>query len=298
MHVPVMKDEFLAACEQLARSPLWFLDATYGRGGHTRAFHEKYPDAQLVAMDRDPSAIAHAQQSLPQARALQGSFADFEGLKAKHLNGIGPGFDVILMDLGVSSPQLDEAPRGFSFYQSGPLDMRMNPQEPLSAAEIVNSWDAEDLFALFQTKGEIQRPGRVVNAIVEFRRQKPFLTTQELAQLIEKNEGWRQRGQHPATRFFMALRLEVNQELEQVSQHLSSYIQALAPGGRLIVITFHSLEDRIVKYILKGSVVGRLVNKKVIKPTREEQLRNPRARSAKMRIFERSTNESTTVGGV
>jgi 16S rRNA (cytosine1402-N4)-methyltransferase len=292
-----MLTEFLQACEGLRQKPSWFLDATYGRGGHSRAMVQKYPEIQMVAMDRDPSAVEHAQQNLPGARTFRASFAHFQRVFATELKNQMPGFDVILMDLGVSSPQLDEAERGFSFYHSGPLDMRMNPEDSFTAADLVNTWNSADLFELFQKKGEIQRPGRVVNAIIDFRRQSAFRTTEELSRLIEKTEGWRQRGQHPATRYFMALRLEVNQELEQVSESLPSYIEALAPHGRLIVITFHSLEDRIVKYILKGSLEGRLVNKKVLKPTREEEVRNPRARSAKMRIFERASHESTALGG-
>lgn len=295
MHLPVLVDDVLLAAADLSHPPRWFLDATFGRGGHTRALLEKFPELKAVATDRDPEAIEFGRAHLPQVALHHADFTEFAALYDRELKSkVGAGFDLILMDLGVSSPQLDEARRGFSFYHTGPLDMRMDPTRGISAADIVNTWEADDLFRLFLELGEVYRPGRVVNAILAHRQQAPFTKTGELSELIERTEGWRKKGQHPATRYFLALRLEVNQELSQVEQSLPHFIEALAPGGRLIVITFHSLEDRIVKVIFKNSELGRPVNKKVIRPTWDEQKKNSRARSAKLRVFERTTQHEST----
>ncbi len=164
-------------------------------------------------------------------------------------------FDVILLDLGVSSPQLDEAERGFSFYHDGPLDMRMNQQLPHTAADIVNTWPEVELIELFTELGEIRRPQRVVRAIVNDRKEKPFSTTRDLSGLIERVEGWQRKGHHPATRYFLGLRMAVNNELSGLESCLPELMRSLTPNGRLIIITFHSLEDRIVKYAFKESSV-------------------------------------------
>ena len=201
-------------------------------------------------------------------------------------------FDMMFLDLGVSSPQLDKSDRGFSFYHQGPLDMRMNQQQILTADYIINTWSEKDLVGLFQNYGEIYKPFRVVRAIVHDRKTKAFKTTQELSGLIERVEGWRKKGFHPATQYFMALRLVVNQELEVLREALPAMLKSLNPGGRLAVISFHSLEDRIVKNIFKDSKDwGRPINKKVIIASEEEQRQNPRSRSAKLRIFERTVQD-------
>ena len=288
-HIPVLLEEILKSAEGLHRPPRWYFDATFGRGGHTHALLSRFLDMKAIAADRDPEAVEYARVHFPQVEIHHADFLGFEPLFASELQGrVGEGFDLMLIDLGVSSPQLDEGRRGFSFYHSGPLDMRMNPEDDVSAADIVNTWDPDDLFKLFFELGEVFRPGRVVNAIVDRRQQKPFEETGDLADVIARTEGWRKKGQHPATRFFLALRLEVNQELSQVERALPHFLEALAPGGRLMVITFHSLEDRIVKGIFKTSTLGSPVNKKVIRPTWNEQKQNSRARSAKLRVFERT----------
>lgn len=269
-----------------------FWDGTFGRGGHTRAVLREFPEARGWAMDWDREAIEFAQREFStevttgRLHMVHQSYADFG--KFRSTPGVPEKFDLMLLDLGVSSPQLDQAERGFSFYHDGPLDMRMDQRQELTAAEIVNEWDEEDLARLFIEFGEVQRPYRVVRAIVHDRKTKPFTRTRELASMIERVDGWHKKGSHPATKYFLALRLSVNSELGVLTETLPQLIEALAPGGRLAVITFHSLEDRIVKNIFKDHLhLGKLVNKKVIKPSEEEISGNSRSRSAKLRAFER-----------
>jgi 16S rRNA (cytosine1402-N4)-methyltransferase len=200
----------------------------------------------------------------------------------------------MLLDLGVSSPQLDVAERGFSFYHDGPLDMRMDQRREQSAADVVNNIDEDDLTELFKTLGEIPRPYKVVRAIVHDRKTEPFTTTRQLASMIERVEGWSRKGHHPATRYFMALRLYVNRELELLEQALPDLIAGLNDQGRLAVITFHSLEDRIVKNFFKTHAeLGKPVNKKVIIAKWPERKSNPRARSAKLRVFQRELSHES-----
>ena len=293
-HKPVLLKEILAMVQGLREPPVWGLDVTFGRGGHARAFLDTFPRLRLIGLDQDEEAISYGEAtygewiSSGRLSLAHGSFHD--GEKVRELQGRteGHGFDFILMDLGVSSPQLDTPERGFSFYHEGPLDMRMDQRQHLTAADIVNNWPDRDLIRLFREYGEIRRPERVVQRVTEHRRKQKFTTTTQLSTLIEKAEGWHKKGFHPATRFFLALRLEVNRELDGLEPSLTPLIESLAFGGRLIVITFHSLEDRIIKYALKErAALGRPVNKKVIVPSREECLDNPRARSAKLRVFQR-----------
>lgn len=295
MHEPVMLEEVLSHSQPAhAVKRVW--DATFGRGGHTRAFLREYPDAVILASDRDPEAIAHGRREFAaelqagRIRFKQWNFHDFQDVEDTDFFQNKP-VDVMLLDLGVSSPQLDQAERGFSFYHDGPLDMRMDPGHGIPASEVVNTWTEVALQGLFNELGEISRPLRVVKAIIARRREKPFLTTGDLAAVIERAEGWHKKGRHPATQYFLALRLLVNDELGGVKNALPLIVEkALGPGGRALVITFHSLEDRIVKYIFKEREdLGRPVNKKVIVPGRPEILRNPRSRSAKLRVFERGT---------
>lgn len=292
-HTPVMAREILEAFFPLKeRASLRYFDGTFGRGGHFRAVSALMgPKLESVVMDQDQEAIRHATESFQplvdkgQLQIVRGNFSEF----SEHDLG---QFDMMLLDLGVSSPQLDTASRGFSFYHDGPLDMRMNQDGEVTAETILNTASEDELNRLFQQLGEIRRPYRVVRAVVHDRKTKAFQTTRELAGLIERVDGWRIKGVHPATQYFMALRLAVNNELGVVQDAVPAMMKALKPGGRLAVLTFHSLEDRIVKNIFKDPTAeGRPVNKKVIVPTQEECQRNSRARSAKLRVFEKGVQD-------
>lgn len=288
LHVPVLLQEILQFVADLPGRREQGADVTFGRGGHTRALLESFSFLRMMGFDRDQAALDHGQEVFGDwisGNRLRLEKRNFHAGVPR--NPLG-GWDFILADLGVSSPQLDQAERGFSVYHDGPLDMRMDQAQDFSAADIVNTWGADELSNLFYQNGEIRRPNRVVARILEQRRVEPFTRTLQLSQLIEKCEGWRRRGHHPATEYFLALRLEVNQELSNLRPAMEQMMSVLRPGGRLIVITFHSLEDRIIKYAFKENPqLGRPVNKKVVTPTREEEARNPRARSAKLRVFER-----------
>lgn len=267
--------------------PLRYLDGTLGRGGHLRAILDRWPQITAVAFDQDPTAIAYAKENFAteiQQNRLQLVHRNFSEYTVEEFGT----FDGMLLDLGVSSPQLDQADRGFSFYHDGPLDMRMNPQKGLTAADVIATFSEEQLLEIFKNYGEIQRPFRVVRAIIADRQTKPFLRTRDLAGLIERVDGWQRKGFHPATQYFMALRLVVNQELEILEPSLLKLVHGLRPKGRIAVLTFHSLEDRIVKNTFKEfESLGFPVNKKVIVPSREEESSNPRSRSAKLRVFEK-----------
>ncbi len=287
-HQPVLLNEVVGAFWGFReKQNLRYFDGTFGRGGHYKALKKMAPQMNAVVMDQDQEALSYAEKEFMtevQNKELIFIPKNFSHFTDSNLNL----FDMMFLDLGVSSPQLDKSDRGFSFYHQGPLDMRMNQQQTMTAEYIINTWSEKDLVSLFQDYGEIYSPFRVVRAIVHDRKTKAFTMTQELAGLIERVEGWRKKGFHPATQFFMALRLVVNQELEVLRDTLPAMIQSLIPGGRLVVITFHSLEDRIVKNIFRDSKEwGYPVNKKVIIASDEEQKTNPRSRSAKLRIFER-----------
>lgn len=294
-HAPVLLNEVIEMARATPIPVEWILDGTFGRGGHTRALMEAFPQARLVALDRDPQAIEFGQRDFSseietgRLILVHGNFHDLGLILQKpSLHAVATrGFGVMLLDLGVSSPQLDSGERGFSFYHEGPLDMRMDTTQGMTAADIVNTWPEVQLIEMFREIGEIHRPQRVVKKILEHRREKPFVTAQELAQLIERAEGWHRKGHHPATRYFMALRIVVNNELEGLKSCIPDFMRALALGGRLLTITFHSLEDRILKYAFKEADCGWPVNKKVIVPSREEILANPRSRSSKLRVFQR-----------
>ncbi len=291
-HYPVLLQEVLAAFYPYrAKEDVLYFDGTFGRGGHYLALKEVIPQMKATVMDQDQHAIEYAKSRFQtevqngQLRVIHGNFSQFSEHNLKD-------FDMMLLDLGVSSPQLDQAERGFSFYNDGPLDMRMNQQQGLTAEMIVNTASEEDLIRIFKDYGEVYRPTRVVRAIVHDRKTKAFQSTNQLAGLIERVDGWQVKGHHPATKYFMALRLAVNSELEVVADALPAMIKALKPRGRLAVISFHSLEDRIVKTIFRDSQdFGKSVYKKVIVPTQEECDRNSRSRSAKLRVFERSAQD-------
>jgi len=305
-HVPVMLRE---AMEVLApRGGGVYVDATFGAGGYARAILQT-PGTRLFAIDRDPEAIAGG-QALAAAHPerltlLHGRFSDMEALLAEH--GVR-AVDGVVMDLGVSSMQLDEAARGFSFMHDGPLDMRMEGAG-LSAAEVVNTFREEDIAAILKTYGEERRARPLARAIVHRRGQRPFETTFDLVEVVEQVLGAPRPGKkHPATRVFQALRIFVNRELEEVARGLLAAERLLKPGGRLVVVSFHSLEDRIVKQFFRartgrGAAASRLLPHETpppapsfedltpggIAPSAEEVARNPRARSARLRAGRRTS---------
>ncbi len=290
LHVPVMLNEIIELFKAGPPDPRKMLDGTFGRGGHTSELLRKFPNLHVVGVDQDLTAIEHGEKIIEPLFPKR--LTMFHGTFAKFTEQNQELFDLMLLDLGVSSPQLDNPERGFSFYHNGPLDMRMNQNQKISAATMINEWDEEDLIDIFKNYGEVHSPYRVIRAILFDRQTKPFTTTLQLAGLIERIEGWRQKGKHPATQYFLGLRLRVNQELESVRESLPRMIQALVPGGVLVVMTFHSLEDRIAKNIFKDhEEFGYRINKKVIVASDEEQKLNPRSRSAKLRGFLRRSDE-------
>lgn len=306
-HTPVLLHEVLeqakATAADLGRPLRFGFDGTFGRGGHTSALLKDHSELMMVAFDQDAQAIEFGNQIFAKEIAenrLCLIRANFENLelaaeKLKAEEGDEPGFDFMLLDLGVSSPQLDIAERGFSFYHDGPLDMRMDDRIVLKAANIINEWSEQDLARIFIGHGEVERPFKVIRAILQDRVSKPFTSTKQLAQLIERVDGWVKKGFHPATQYFMALRLEVNRELDVVAKVMPAAVKRLSRGGRLAVITFHSLEDRIVKNFIRdvedeaalGPDFGESVKRKPIVPRESEIKKNPRARSAKLRMFRR-----------
>jgi 16S rRNA (cytosine1402-N4)-methyltransferase len=289
MHIPVLLNEVLEMFSPFAgEKNLVYFDGTYGRGGHFKAVFEKFAPAKCFATDQDTRAVEQAQTTWASEIAAgrvevhHQNFLEF----VKSGKATSP-INMALLDLGVSSPQLDQAERGFSFNKDGPLDMRMNQTQDLTAAKIINEFDGEDLIEIFKSYGEVPNPARVVRAIVNDRPAKPFTTTLQLAQLIERVDGWKKKGFHPATQYFMALRLVVNRELQVIEEVLPLLIRQMQDKGRIAIITFHSLEDRLVKNIFKDSSDGFLVNKKVIVPSENECKMNVRARSAKLRVFQK-----------
>lgn len=297
LHVPVLLDEIVEHYSQVESHSEYFLDGTFGRGGHTKSLLDQHPQLKVVAFDQDHEAIEFGKETYAKEIADGRLFLIHDNFKnidhhIETLKGfLGETlFSGVLLDLGVSSPQLDVGERGFSFYHDGPLDMRMDQRTELTAADIVNTWSKEELTEVFQELGEVRRPFRVVEKIIERRKERDFKSTLDLSTLIEAVEGWRKKGHHPATNYFMALRLEVNNELGVVEEALSPILNWVDEGGRFFVITFHSLEDRITKNIFKKfkeEKLGFWVNKKVIQAQWPEKKKNPRSRSAKLRIFQK-----------
>jgi 16S rRNA (cytosine1402-N4)-methyltransferase len=303
-HIPVLLNETLDAL-QPAPGKL-FLDGTLGRAGHARAILEaSRPSGKLIGLDRDSAALEEAREKLA---PFEGRFELHQANFAELLNFASENScDGVLLDLGVSSPQLDRAERGFSFQQTGPLDMRMDQREALTAADIVNTWPEKELAELFWRLGEERYSRQIARGIVERRAAKPFETTTELAELIAAEFPRGKQKIHPATRVFQALRMEVNHELDSLQTGLEATFRVLKPGGRAAIITFHSLEDRIVKewsrelardYDFEGEVdrpefrVPRaprvsLVSRKPIQATEQETQMNPRSRSAHLRVVEK-----------
>lgn len=286
-----------------------YLDGTLGGGGHSELILEASgPDGVLYGIDRDPSALAAAGERLSRFgnrfRPLQGSFGDMAALLAGQ--GV-TAIDGMVLDLGVSSPQLDRAERGFSFRADGPLDMRMDPDQGETAAELVNSLSERELEQVIKEYGEERWARKIAQRIVSARQEQPFETTLQLAKLVEHTipRKFHEDRIHPATRTFQALRILVNGELEQVEQGLQAAIGLLSPGGRLVVISFHSLEDRIVKQRLRDAATGcrcprqlpqcvcghqpqlRVLTGRPVTAGDVELAANPRSRSAKLRAAER-----------
>jgi 16S rRNA (cytosine1402-N4)-methyltransferase len=279
-HVPVLPQAVVEGLNIQAQG--LYLDGTVGGGGHSRLILAADPTVRLVAVDQDAAAIATAQATLQE-------FGDRITFWHGNFSQFNPGsqrFDGILADLGVSSAQFDIPERGFSFRHTAPLDMRMDPRQELTAAEIVNHWGETDLANLIYTYGEERLSRRIARKILE---QRPFQTTTELAEAIAYcvPKKYRYGRIHPATRTFQALRIAVNQELEVLKTWLEKAPQWLAPGGRLAIISFHSLEDRLVKHSLKENPDLKVITKKPIIATEAEIQANARARSAKLRVAER-----------
>jgi 16S rRNA (cytosine1402-N4)-methyltransferase len=303
-HAAVLLPQVLAALN--IRASGTYLDATFGRGGHAGAILEKLiADGRLLCLDRDTAAVAEARARWGGDPRVTIFLAPFSELGAC-ADAVEPGlkFDGILFDLGVSSPQLDDPARGFSFMHDGPLDMRMTQGEGMSAADVVNGASEAELVRIFREFGEERDALRIARAIVADRKSRPFERTGELAQMITRVARSRERHKHPATRVFQALRIHVNGELDQLAAALHAALDRLAPGGRLAVISFHSLEDRMVKQFMRrhanpdpvyaglpdmpahARAKLKLVGKSV-EPASEESERNPRARSARLRVAER-----------
>lgn len=302
-HVPVLFAEVMAALRPASGGA--YLDGTLGAGGHAAGLLDAAaPDGRLLGLDRDPSAVAFAANRLApfgqRATLVVSSFGDMADVAPAH------GFDAVdgvLLDLGLSSRQLGDAARGFSFAYDGPLDMRFDARSGPTAADLINNLSAEELTDIFFRYGEEQQSRRIARLIVAHR---PMQTTAELATLIEREARRSGRpGRHPATKVFQALRIAVNGELDEIERGLRGAIALLRPGGRLAVISFHSLEDRLVKQFLRAGsrecvcppqqpvcTCGaqpalRLVGRKAIKATADEIAANPRSRSARLRVAEK-----------
>lgn len=280
LHVSVLSRELIAGLE--IRPAGHYLDATVGGGGHSRLILEAALDTRVTAIDRDQDAIAATKTNLSQfGDRIQFSRVNFCEYKPNNLQ-----FDGIIADLGVSSFQFDTAERGFSFRQEADLDMRMDRRQSLTAGEIINHWDEKELADIFYKYGEERLSRRIAKAIVERR---PLQTTTELADAIAQNvpRQYRYGRIHPATRVFQALRIVVNQELASLETFLELAPNWLKLDGKIGIISFHSLEDRIVKHTLRNSPLLRVITKKPIIPQEDELASNPRSRSAKLRIAEK-----------
>lgn len=304
-HQPVLLQEAIAGLA--IRPDGVYVDGTFGRGGHARLILEQLgPQGRLFALDKDPQAIRAGHEQFgsdTRFTIVRGSFAMLQQLALSH--DVAGRVDGVLLDLGVSSPQLDDPARGFSFLHDGPLDMRMDPEQGQSAAQWLAEVEERELDAVLRDLGEERFHKRVARAIVSARGEQPIATTAALAALVAKAIPVREKHKHPATRTFQAIRIHINRELEDLRDCLEQAVQVLAAAGRLVVISFHSLEDRIVKRFMREQARGRdnlppdlpvpaqqlgvtmrLVGK-AIRPSAAECEGNPRARSAVLRIAER-----------
>ncbi|MGK3129704.1 16S rRNA (cytosine(1402)-N(4))-methyltransferase RsmH [Pantoea sp. C8B4] len=305
-HTTVLLDEAVNGLN--IREDGIYIDGTFGRGGHSRLILSQLGEkGQLLAIDRDPQAIAAAAEIQdPRFSIVHGPFSALaEYVEARGLTG---KIDGVLLDLGVSSPQLDDAERGFSFMRDGPLDMRMDPTRGQSAAEWLMNAEEADIAFVIKTYGEEKFGKRIARAIVERNREQPMTRTKELATVIAAAMPVKDKFKHPATRTFQAIRIWINSELEEIDTALKGAMSVLAPGGRLSVISFHSLEDRLVKRFMRDQSRGPQVPAGI--PMTESQLKalggrelktlgklipgeaevneNPRARSSVLRVAERT----------
>ncbi len=302
-HVPVLLRE---AVDALAVKPQGFyVDGTFGRGGHSQRILEALAaDGRLVAFDKDPAAVTAARERYarePRFTILHDSFAKLADVAAER--GWIRQIDGLLLDLGVSSPQLDDAGRGFSFSADGPLDMRMDPGQGVPASKWLAEADETEIAAVLRDFGEERFARRIARAIVEHCASGPIQTTAELAALVSRAVPNRERHKHPATRTFQAVRIYINHELSELNHALRAAMKVLAVGARLVVISFHSLEDRLVKRFMRDEARGPQLPKGVpvfhqqtlgrlkvlggpVKPSPDELAANPRARSAVMRVAE------------
>jgi 16S rRNA (cytosine1402-N4)-methyltransferase len=303
-HIPVLLNEVLDALNIHADGT--YLDCTFGRGGHSRAILQQLGEnGRLFALDQDPDAVAEGAilaASDPRFQIIHCPFDQLASALSEYK--LTRSVDGILLDLGVSSPQLDNAERGFSFMRDGELDMRMNPSEGQSVAEWLQFAKVEDIALVIKTYGEERHAKRLAKAIVTARELEPLTHTRQLAEIVAAAHPQWEEGRHPATRTFQAFRIFINRELEQLAEVLPQTLDLLAPEGRLAVISFHSLEDRIVKRFIRDEVRGdnyppnfpvtvdmlnpqlRQIGKAVF-PSDEEVSRNPRSRSAVLRVAER-----------
>jgi 16S rRNA (cytosine1402-N4)-methyltransferase len=301
-HVPVLPEEAVAALR--VRADGIYVDGTFGRGGHSAAILALLGvRGRLLAFDQDPAALAAHAIADRRLELIHGRFSTMKAeLGARGLTRVAG----VLLDLGVSSPQLDEAQRGFSFSADGPLDMRMDPTRGETAAGWLNRATEQEIREVISTYGEERFAKQVAGAIVAARSREPFRTTRQLAEVVGGAVRTREPGKHPATRTFQALRIHVNQELAELEMTLPQAVDLLEPGGRLAVISFHSLEDRIVKNFMREAATSdrlprgvpvrakdlpqprlRLVGR-AIRPSAAEVAANPRARSAMLRVAERT----------
>ncbi|MTW22009.1 16S rRNA (cytosine(1402)-N(4))-methyltransferase RsmH [Allochromatium palmeri] len=303
-HKPVLLEETVSAL--LVQPDGIYVDGTFGRGGHSRAILSRLgASGRLLGLDRDPEAVAVGQALAAEDSRFsihRGSFGDLGRLLAEA--GLESRLNGLLLDLGVSSPQLDQPERGFSFMADGPLDMRMDPDSGESAAQWLARADQSEIATVLREFGEERFANRIARAIVETRVQSPIRSTAQLAELVARAVPRREPGKHPATRTFQALRIQVNGELEALHDCLDQVVDRLAIGGRLVVISFHSLEDRPVKRFIRRESKGPELPKgvparavdvqgrlrpigKSVRPSAAEETQNPRARSAIMRVAER-----------
>ncbi len=288
VHIPVMLQEVLQAFSPAEGAVL--LDGTLGGGGHTRALVERVgPTGRIVALDRDPGAVGRAQESLTglSATVVHASYEQARGV----LNELGiAAVNGVLLDLGLSSDQLADESRGFSFSLDGPLDLRFDPTEGYPASDVINRWGEKQIADAIYQFGEERLSRRIARAIVERRRTQPIESAAELAELVRRSVPRPRHGDriHPATRTFQALRILVNDELGILERALRILPDCLQPGGRAAVISFHSLEDRLVKNAFRDDARWRIVTKKPLRASDAEVNRNPRSRSAKLRLAERT----------
>ncbi len=291
-HKSVLLKEALEALN--IRDAYWYLDCTLGDGGHSIEIIKR--GGRVVAFDVDPQALGRAQkrfeeQGIDQSkfRLVQGNFRDIENL-IKQADTADQEFKGVIFDLGVSSLQLETPERGFSFGKNGPLDMRMDPSLSIQALDLVNNLSRKELNELFFSLGEEKYSWRLADVMVSSRQVKPFTSTVELADVITKTLGGVRGKIHPATKVFQALRMMVNDELGALQEGLDQVREVIKRDGRIVVISFHSLEDRIVKNTFKKwklEGLGEILTEKPVLPTEEEIRENPRSRSAKMRVFKK-----------